>query len=140
MKKVLLLIVLLLLPLVLLTGCSEEIIKTEYQLNEEAKMDDLVITLTDASYNNGVLEAVFKITNNRKNSVTISPNVNFKLYDINKVQIPNIYSNDTSIIKKGETINYTLQYNVTGKSLYEILFYSGIVENNIKFSITNLNS
>ena len=101
MKKVLLLIVLLLLPLVLLTGCSEEIIKTEYQLNEEAKMDDLVITLTDASYNNGVLEAVFKITNNRKNSVTISPNVNFKLYDINKVQIPNIYSNDTSIIKKG---------------------------------------
>ena len=45
MKKVLLLIVLLLLPLVLLTGCSEEIIKTEYQLNEEAKMDDLFITM-----------------------------------------------------------------------------------------------
>ena len=130
---------------VLLVGCGRDLSnitsKTSYKINETAKIDKLEITLTNFKYlYNDIVEFTFKITNNRKNSVTISPNVNFKLYDINKVQIPNIYSNDTSIIKKGETINYTLQYNVTEKSLYEILFYSGIVENNIKFSITNLNS
>ena len=130
---------------VLLVGCGRDLSnitsKTSYKINETAKIDKLEITLTNFKYlYNDIVEFTFKITNNRKNSVTISPNVNFKLYDINKVQMPNIYSNDTSIIKKGETINYTLQYNVTEKSLYEILFYSGIVENNIKFSITNLNS
>jgi len=34
-------------------------------------------------------------------------------------------------------MNYTLQYNIKNRELYEILFYSGIVENNIKFTVTN---
>ena len=39
-----------------------------------------------------------------------------------------------NIIKKDETITYKLQYDVTKKELYEIYFYSQVVENNIKFS------
>ena len=53
------------------------------------------------------------------------------------VQIPNKYTNDKSIIKKDETITYKLQYDVASKELYEIYFYSQIVENNIKFSFTS---
>ena len=58
-------------------------------------------------------------------------------YDINKVQIPNKYTNDKNIIKKDESITYKLQYDVTQKELYEIYFYSQVVENNIKFSFTS---
>ena len=58
-----------------------------------------------------------------------------KLYDINKVQIPNKYNNKLNLIKKHQTINYTLMYDVDKKQTYEIYFYSGIVENNIKFTI-----
>ena len=46
---------------------------------------------------------------------------------------------DIKRVQKGDTITLTLQYNIQEKSIYEILFYSGIVENNIKFTITGLN-
>ena len=67
----------------------------------------------------------------------MNPDNNFKIYNINSVQIPNIFSNDSNIIKSNDTINYTLQYNIKNRELYEIYFYSGIVENNIKFTITS---
>ena len=79
------------------------------------------------------------MTNKRDNTVTIKSDEMFKLYDINKVQIPNNYTNSTNIIKKDETITYILEYNVAKKEIYELYFYSGIVENNIKFTITGLN-
>ena len=77
------------------------------------------------------------MTNKRDNTVTIKSDEMFKLYDINKVQIPNNYTNSTNIIKKDETITYILEYNVAKKEIYELYFYSGIVENDIRFNITS---
>ncbi len=135
MKKLLILVCLLVLTII--TGCSNEI-KTEYYLNETAKIDDIEITMIKTSYSNNILEVEFKIKNERDNTISIAPDTYFKLYDINQVQVPNKYENDNNMIKKGDTINITLQYNIQEKSIYEILFYSGIVENNIKFTITGL--
>ena len=82
---------------------DKHILKSEYSMHEVGYIDDIEVTLVNASY-------------------------------INKVQIPNKYTNDKNIIKKDETITYKLQYDVTKKELYEIYFYSQVVENNIKFS------
>lgn len=123
---------------ILITGCEKIIPKTEYNINEVATIDDIKIELIEAKYmENNVLELVFNIKNGRNNTITLSPDTNFKLYDINKVQLSNKYTTNKNIIKSQETINYTLQYE-TKKEVYEILFYSGIVENNIKFSFTSL--
>lgn len=140
MKKVLPLIVLMLTIGLVLTGCGNDVIpKTEYTINETAKIDDITLKLEKASYTpDNKLELVFDITNNRDNTLTLSPDDYFVLYDINKVQIPNVFSNNTNIIKKNSSLKYTLQYNVDNKELYEIYFYSGIVENNIKFTVTGL--
>lgn len=112
------------------------ILKSEYSINEVGYIDDIEVSLINASYinNDTGIEVTFKITNKRNNTITITPDDYFVFYDINKVQIPNKYTNDKNIIKKNETINYKLQYDVTKKELYEIYFYSQIVENNIKFS------
>ena len=124
-----------------LSGCNLEqsyVNKTEFFLDEDAYIDDIAIKMTKASINeNNMLEVVFSITNNRDNTITMVADNYFKLYDINKVQIYNQYENDINIIKKDQTINYTLIYDINDKEIYEILFYSGIVENNIKFTITS---
>ncbi len=124
--------------IILVTGCETVMTKTEYNYNEEAILDNIELKLIEAkSIENDSIEVVFSITNKRDNTITLSPDTNFKLYDINHVQIPNKYTTNTNIIKANETINYTLQYN-SKKEIYEILFYSGIVENNIKFTFTSL--
>lgn len=117
---------------------SDYVLKSEYKMGELGYLDDIEITLTDANYINNEtgIEVSFKITNKRDNTITITPDDYFVFYDINQVQIPNKFTNDKSIIKKDETIVYKLQYDVTKKELYEIYFYSQIVENNIKFSFT----
>lgn len=127
---------------VLLVGCGRDLSnitsKTSYKINETAKIDKLEITLTNFKYlYNDIVEFTFKITNNRDNSITLNPDNNFKIYNSTNAQIPNIYSNNSNIIKSKDTMNYTLQYNIKNRELYEILFYSGIVENNIKFTVTN---
>ena len=127
---------------VLLVGCGRDLSnitsKTSYKINETAKIDKLEITLTNFKYlYNDIVEFTFKITNNRDNSITLNPDNNFKIYNSTNAQIPNIYSNDSNIIKSKDTMNYTLQYNIKNRELYEILFYSGIVENNIMFTVTN---
>ena len=127
---------------VLLVGCGRDLSnitsKTSYKINETAKIDKLEITLTNFKYlYNDIVEFTFKITNNRDNSITLNPDNNFKIYNSTNAQIPNIYSKDSNIIKSKDTMNYTLQYNIKNRELYEILFYSGIVENNIKFTVTN---
>lgn len=138
MKKYLL-IILIFICVVFISGCDKDkfIPKSEYKINDLAMIDDLNLTLTNANLENNNLELVFQITNNTKKTVTINPDTNFKLYDINKVETLNTYSNNTNIIKKGQTISYTLNYNVSNKEIYEIYFYSGIVENNIKFVVTS---
>lgn len=135
-------IISLMLFVVLLVGCGRDLSnitsKTSYKINETAKIDKLEITLTNFKYlDNDIVEFTFKITNNRDNSITLNPDNNFKIYNSTSAQIPNIYSNDSNIIKSKDTMNYTLQYNIKNRELYEILFYSGIVENNIKFTVTN---
>lgn len=123
---------------ILITGCSNDIIKNEYKKDEEGFIDNIYIMLTDTKYENNTLECTFKIENKTGSTITMTPDNNFRLYDINMVQIPNIYQNNTNIIKNKDQIYYTLQYNIDKKNLYEILFYSNIVENNIKFTITNM--
>ena len=115
---------------------NNNILNSEYTINEVGYIDDIEVSLINAIYinNDTGIEVTFKITNKRDNTITITPDDYFVFYDINKVQIPNKYENDKNIIKKNETVNYKLQYDVTKKELYEIYFYSQVVENNIKFS------
>jgi len=122
-----------------LVGCDKTkfIPKSEYKLGEVAMIDDINLKLTDANILNNNLELVFSITNNTKSTITIDDDTNFKMYDINKVLINNTYSNNNSIIKKGQTISYTLNYKVSNREIYDVYFYSGIVENNVKFVITS---
>ena len=138
MKKVLYIIFIVAFGLVLF-GCNNTkfIPKSQYGLNELAMIDDINLTLINSNLENNNLELVFQITNNTNKTITINPDTNFKLYDINKVEILNTYSNNNNIIKKGQTISYTLNYKVSNKEIYEIYFYSGIVENNIKFVVTS---
>ena len=110
---------------------NNNILKSEYTINEVGYIDDIEVSLINAIYinNDTGIEVTFKITNKRDNTITITPDDYFVFYDINKVQIPNKYENDKNIIKKNETVNYKLQYDVTKKELYEIYFYSQVVEN-----------
>ncbi len=137
MKKVLLIVICFI--VMFITGCTSNVIpKSEYSINEQAEMDNLKITLKSVSkLENNELELVFEIQNNRKDTITITADEFFKLYDINKVQIPNTYEESSTVIKKNEKRNVTLNYKVSDKKLYEIYFYSGMVDNNIKFSFTD---
>ena len=121
---------------VIYNGDGNHILKSEYKMNEEGYLDKIEVKLTKANYinNNTGIEVTFEITNKTKNTITITADDYFKFYDVNEVQIPNKYTSNPKIVKRNETIIYKLQYDVTTKELYEIYFYSGIVENNIKFS------
>lgn len=118
---------------------SARILKSEYKMNEPGYLDKINVSLKKAIYINNQtgVEVTFEITNKTNNTITIVPDQYFKFYDINSVQIPNKYTANDKIVKKDETILYTLQYDVTQKELYEIYFYSQVVENNIKFSFTS---
>lgn len=115
---------------------NDYVLKSEYNINEKGYIDDIEVVLKNVSYinNDTGIEVTFEITNKQNNTITIKPDDYFVFYDVNKVQIPNKYTNDKNIIKKDEKIIYKLQYDVRKKELYEIYFYSQIVENNIKFS------
>lgn len=115
---------------------NKYVLKNEYKLGEVGYIDDIELSLEKIEYINqeSGIQLSFKITNKTKNTITITPDDYFKFYDINTVQIPNKFTNNKNIIKKDETVIYKLQYDVTKKELYEIYFYSQIVENNIKFS------
>ncbi len=121
-------------------GCSNKIpIKPEYSVNEQAIADNIELLINEVTYNetHQTLKIKIKMTNKRDNTITIKSDEMFRLYDINKVQIPNSYNNSVNIIKKDETITYILEYSVSKKEIYELYFYSGIVENNIRFNITS---
>lgn len=115
---------------------GNHILKSEYTMNEPGYLDKIEVTLKKATYihNETGIEITFEITNRTDNTITITPDEYFKFYDINEVQIPNKYTSNPKIVKKDETILYKLQYATTKKELYEIYFYSQVVENNIKFS------
>ena len=115
---------------------GNHILKNEYSITESGYLDKIEITLKKVNYihNNTGIEATFEITNKTNNTITITPDDYFKFYDINEVQIPNKYTSNPKIVKKNETVLYKLQYDVTKKEIYEIYFYSQVVENNIKFT------
>ena len=115
---------------------SNSILKTEYALGEVGELDNIKVLLKDVNYanNKSVIDITFEITNKTKNTITIVPDDYFVFYDVNKVQIPNKYSNSKNIVKKDETLTFKLQYDTTSKELYEIYFYSQVVSNNIKFT------
>ena len=117
-------------------GNGNHILKSEYGIHELGYLDKIEVTLEKVNYihNNTGIELTFKITNQTDNTITITPDDYFKFYDINEVQIPNKNTSNPKIVKKDETITYKLQYDVTKRELYEIYFYSQVVENNIKFS------
>lgn len=129
-------VILILAFVVIFNNNSTQILKSEYSIGEVGHIDDITIVLDEVTYinNDTGIELTFEITNERSNTITITPDDYFVFYDINQVQIPNKYTNDKNIVKKDETITYKLQYDVTRKELYEIYFYSQVVENNIKFS------
>lgn len=125
--------------LVLLTGCGNKQLKSQYDVGEDAYLDDIELKLTKVLIKDDQeLELTFDITNNQDNTITISADNNFRFY-LNQMQMLNRYDNHKNIIKKGQTISYVLNYDITSnvRKSYEILFYSGIVENNIKFNITS---
>lgn len=115
---------------------NKAILKPEYKIGEKATIDDIDLKLTNVKYINKKtgIEITFEITNRQANTITIKPDEYFKLYDVNKVQIPNKFENDKNIAKRNEKIIYKLQYNIIKKEIYEIYFYSQIAENNIKFT------
>ncbi len=124
--------------ILLLTGCNSNIVpKTEFRMNEQANIDKIDIKLTKAVRSDNNLEVTFEITNRRDNAITISPDKNFVLYE-NKTQVLNKFQNLSNVLKKDQTVMYTLSYDISKRELYEIYFYSGIVENNIKFTIDSL--
>lgn len=124
--------------ILLLTGCNSNIVpKTEFKMNEQANIDKIDIKLTKAVRSDNNLEVTFEITNRRDNAITISPDKNFVLYE-NKTQVLNKFQNLSNVLKKDQTVMYTLSYDISKRELYEIYFYSGIVENNIKFTIDSL--
>lgn len=140
MKKILNLIFIIPLTL-LLVACkkdniSPKILKNEYNINEQATIDNINITLKEVYKEQDIIEFIFEIENNRGSTITIDPDNNFKFYD-NQLLLNNIYDNNTNIIKKENKLNYTLQYKIEDKKIYSIYFYSGVVENNIKFTITS---
>lgn len=123
----------------IIKNTDNHILKSEYGMNEQGYLDKIEVTLKKANYINNEtgIEITFEITNRTPNTITIIADDYFKFYDINQVQIPNKYNNNSKIVKKDETIIYKLQYDVTKKELYEVYFYSQTVENNIKFSFNS---
>ena len=115
---------------------GSHIFKTEYTVGEMGYLDKIEVTLKKINYihNQSAIDITFEITNRTDNTITITPDEYFKFYDINEVQIPNKFTTNPKIVKSDETILYKLEYDVTKKELYEVYFYSQVVENNIKFS------
>lgn len=124
----------------LVAGCENKPMtnKTEFYLNEDASIDKINLKMTDYEINDNKLEITFLITNKRGEDINILADDYFKLFDSNRNQIFNSYSN-SSLIKKNETVEYKLIYDITNINSYDLYFYSGIVENNIKFSFNENN-
>lgn len=111
-------------------------INNEYKINEEVETDKLNVKLNDVYYNDDKtgIEVSFDITNNSDKTITIDPEENFKIYNDKKEQLKNTYQNETNIIKKGETLTFTLHYESGNKESYDISFVSDQLKKDIKFN------
>lgn len=134
MKKVLFCLVIAIISVVLV-GCNNTS-KTEYKINEKAVIDGIHIKLVKVEKINNELLITFSIKNKTKDTITINPEKNFKYYN-NQIVVSNTYKSNKNIINSNSEVVYTLQYGYNNQKLHSIYFYSGVVENNIKFSFTS---
>ena len=91
----------------LVIGCDKKIpIKPEYSVNEDAPADKINLKIYEVIYDetNKKLNIKLNITNKTGSTITIDSDKSFKLYDINKVQVPNTYINNSNIIKNNQTV------------------------------------
>lgn len=119
-----------------------ENVKTEFKLGESALIDQYNITLTEINnndvYNNKTskngqyIVLTFKIKND-SNQPDILESNNFVITIDNQEYYA--VENKNVSLNANETIEYNIVFDVQKKSEYDLLFYSGIVTNNIKFKI-----
>lgn len=137
MKKLLVLFI----SVLMLCGCdiSNSILKNEYSINEKANIDNIDITMKDVSRTPLELEVTFEITNLNDFAITVSSDNNFYIFD-NNIKLSNKYENTNNIIKKNQTIMYTVRYEISKRELYNIYFYSNITKDKkITFNINSQN-
>lgn len=127
-------------------ACSDlsldESIKTEFKIHEQANIDHYNITLnkqeTLTEYQNvpasngQYLSLAFKIKNNSDTDAVIQED-NFYLEIDDHIYNPISFSQETIASKESKEI--TIIYDVPNDDNYELIFYSGIVSNNIAFDI-----
>ena len=148
-KKVVSFILMTIFCIPFLTGCQDlslkEDTKTSYRISEEAKLDHFQITLSDVEFKDEhlhltategtkIMILTFKVKNNANNTMSISGN-SFDLFIDNEEYYP-VASENVSINSNKE-IQYEIIYEVPIKDQYSILFYSGVVTNNVSFEITH---
>ena len=129
----------------LLVGCNEEVTlnKTEFFLNEEATIDNYTIELNDVitsnhfqdvtPENDTYLTLEFKITNNSNEKQVLDSDKNFD-FKIDSIRYTDLNHNKELTLEPNETIMYKVVYDVPEKDSYSLIFYSGVVSNNIKFT------
>ena len=137
MKKILLAVISTLL-IFNLCGCiqqGEELpTKTIFDANENASIDNISITLlniTEGNNSDNNIIVKFKIQNNNKNNISIT-NENFDLIIDNINYKPNNQINAN--LAYNNSLELILYYNVPKKESYKLIFYSGVVSNNIAFN------
>ncbi len=129
----------------LLVGCNEETgpNKTEFFLNEEATIDNYTISLNDVFTSNHFQDVTpenetyltleFKITNNSNEQQVLDSNKNFD-FKINDKRYTDLNHNKTLTLEPNETVMYQVVYDVPEEDSYSLIFYSGVVSNNIRFT------
>ncbi len=130
----------------LLIGCGGENKKpkTEFMMGEIAKIDDYEVVYTKHYFGGTNLFVNFEITNHHKEKRNIDLGEDFVLYNELSEKLENISQGTIELASK-ETMNVNLVFainsdlnssemyepiDITG---YKILFYSGVVSNNIGF-------
>lgn len=117
--------------------------KTEFTVNEVATIDHYQIELNDvietSTYqgekpeNDTFLILEFKITNESGEEQVITPNTNFKLM-LDDGNYSDLGHTEPVKISANDSIAYQVVYDVPEMDSYSVLFYSGVVSNNIKFN------
>ncbi len=137
---------LLFIAIVLFTGCSDldapDYVKTEFKLHENASIDNYTITMTkndaveqyngESSIYGQYLIVTFEITNHNTTVEQISED-NFYLEVDDRIYSGTILNDGT--IGPNQSKEITIVYDVPREDDYELLFYSGVVGNNIEFDI-----
>ena len=133
--------ILVLFSISLLTGCGINKVqnKTEYYIGEQATIDNYQLVSNNYEIKDDVLKVNLELSNKSKQSKTISLINNFEIININDNEnIPKNISNDkVEIIEGNESIDIELEFDIKDMNInindYKIIFYSGVVTNNIAF-------